>query len=68
MAKYACYFVDVADRFNGVESVNAATDADALTYAKQLLRRERHTRAIEVWHEAQLVGRIDREHSSREMI
>jgi hypothetical protein len=63
MAKYACFFVNAADRFDGVEPVEAATDADAMIYATQLLRRERHTATVEVWHQAKLIGRIDRERS-----
>jgi hypothetical protein len=63
MAKYSCFFVNDLNRFEGVESVEAATDGDALSYAKKLLRRERYTRAVEVWHQAKLIGRIDREHA-----
>ena len=63
MAKYSCFFVNAADRFEGVEPVEAATDIDALTYAKRLLRRERHTKAVEVWIQGNMVGRVNREHS-----
>jgi hypothetical protein len=34
---------------------------DRLTYAKQLLRRERDTKAVEVWIQGEMVGRVDRE-------
>lgn len=60
MAKYSCFFVNVADRFEEVEPVDAATDTDALTYAKRLLQ-ERDTKAVEVWIQATLVGHIDSE-------
>ena len=63
MSKYSCFFVDGADRFNGVEPVEAATDIAALTYAKQLLRREREAKAVEVWILGNMVGRVDRERS-----
>ena len=63
MAKYSCFFVNVADRFEGVEPVEAATDVDALTHAKRLLRRERDTKAVEVWIQGNMVGRVDRERS-----
>lgn len=45
--KYSCFFVNTADRFKGVELVQAATDTDALTYAKQLLRRVALPRRVE---------------------
>jgi hypothetical protein len=63
MAQYSCFFVNVADRFEGVEPVEAATDSDALMYAKQLLRREPHPKAVEVWIHGNMVGRVDRERS-----
>jgi hypothetical protein len=63
LAKYSCFLVNVADRFEGVEPVEAATDSDALMYAKQLLRRERDTKAVEVWIQGNMVGRVDRERS-----
>ena len=63
MAKYVCFFVNTADRFDGVEPLEAATDADAMTYAKQLLRRERDNKAVEVWIQGKMVGRVDRERS-----
>jgi hypothetical protein len=61
LAKYSCFFVNVADRFEDIEPVEAATDSDALMYAKQLLRRERNTKAVEVWIQGNMVGRVDRE-------
>jgi hypothetical protein len=61
LAKYSCFFVNVADRFEEVKPIEAATDIDALTYAKQLLRRERDTKAVEVWIQGEMVGRVDRE-------
>jgi hypothetical protein len=63
MAKYACFFVNAAERFDGVEPIEAATDADAITYAKKLLHRAHQTAAVEVWHQAKLIGRVDRERS-----
>ena len=61
MAKYRCFFVNAADRFDGVETVEAATDTDALIYAKRLLQKERCTKAVEIWNQGELIGRIDRE-------
>jgi hypothetical protein len=61
LALYSCFFVNAANRFDSVEPVEAASDADALTHAKHLLRRERLTVAVEVWHQAELIGRVDRE-------
>jgi hypothetical protein len=46
--------------FEGVEPVEVATDIEALTYAKRLLRRERDTKAVEVWIQGNMVGRVDR--------
>ena len=63
MAKYSCFFVNVADRFEEVEAIEAATDSEALTYAEQLLRRARDTKAVEVWIHGKMVGRVDRERS-----
>lgn len=55
--------MNVADRFEGVEPVEAATDTGAPTYAKQLLRRVRDTKAVEVWIQGKMIGRVDRERS-----
>lgn len=63
LAKYSCFFVNVADRFEGVEPVDAATDTEALAHAEQLLRRARDTKAVEVWMQGKMVGRVDRERS-----
>ena len=52
--------MNTADRFEQFEVVDAASDADALTYARQLLRRNLYTKAIEVWRRGLLIGRIDR--------
>ena len=53
--------MNAADRFDGVETVEAATDNDALTCAKRLLQKERYTKAVEIWNQGELIGRIDRE-------
>jgi hypothetical protein len=58
--RYRCFFVNTADRFEQFEVVDAASDGDALTYARQLLQRNPYTKAIEVWRRGLLIGRIDR--------
>jgi hypothetical protein len=61
LVKYSCFLLNAADRFKGVEPIDTATVTDALFHAKQLLRRDRSNKAVEVWSQAELIGRVDRE-------
>jgi hypothetical protein len=61
MDNYRCFFVNAADHFEGFDSIEAASEADALIYAKHLLGRNRYTVAVEVWNQSKLVARLDRE-------
>ena len=60
LAKYSCFFVNGADRFDEAEPVDAAMDTDALGYAKQLLQRKRSAKAVEFWSQGEFIGRVDR--------
>jgi DNA-directed RNA polymerase specialized sigma24 family protein len=61
VADYRCFFVNAADRFEGFEVLDVASDADALSHAEHLVRRARYAVAIEVWLEGRLVGRVPRQ-------
>ena len=61
MVKYSCYFINNADRFESMKPIDAASDRDALSLAKQLLRSERGVKAVEVWNQSKLIGRVDQE-------
>jgi hypothetical protein len=57
----SCFFVDAADHFEGFDSIETASEADALIYAKHLLGRNCSAVAVEVWNQGKLVARLDRE-------
>ncbi len=55
MRPYRCYFLNQAGRIEASEIVEAEADEEALIQAAQLLKGQRHYRAIEVWDRARRV-------------
>jgi hypothetical protein len=57
---YRMFFINSADKFQGVQVYLGTSDTDALERARSALTHHPYAAAIEVWRRGVLVGRIDR--------
>ena len=58
MVSYRCYILDTQDKIASVDSVQAASDVEALQKAAAKIEMSILYPAVEVWHEKRLVGRV----------
>src|SRR5213593_1127807 len=65
MQCYRCYLLDSAKLTQAIETIEAPTDADAMTKASERLGAEMACWFAEVWLDGRMVGEVVRPGSSR---
>jgi hypothetical protein len=60
MASFRCFFINDADTVDGFESIEDATEHEALRRAYGMLQSNSLAVAVEVWQAGRLVSRIPR--------
>jgi hypothetical protein len=59
MADYRCYLVS-GDRFQAVQNLECASDAEVILKATALLHSKPQHQAVEIWQGSRLVSRVPR--------
>jgi hypothetical protein len=60
-AGYRLFHLNNADKFTGVDVLEAHSDSEAIERARSILAHHPYSVAIEVWERHRLVARIDRQ-------